>query len=394
MEIKVSELINYNQITKDQAIEIDSTKGRITSIRNLTPLEMPEYHRVVPGFIDIHTHGRMGCSAMNILNDNYMTLSAGYLRSGTTTFLASLLTAPLEEIRTILHFGRQYIKENKKQAERGQCALLYGFHLEGPYISTQNRGAQNPKHIIPYDERGKSLIEDYHDIIRMITLDYQNPSAYHLVQDARQYQIILSAGHDSAVGDKVYEGIAEGISHVTHIFSSTSSFFKGVKDGVFVKLLGTQEVALMTEGITVEIIPDEHHITKSIYTFIKHCKPVKEIIAVSDSTEYSGLPYEPGKLGKLGELDIMLEDGVAMLPNKSTLAGSIITLHDAFKILVNKWGEKLTNAVALTSYNPAKKLGCADLGVVEAGAQADIVVLDNSNEIVQVFKHGIAVTTQ
>jgi len=385
MEIKVAQVINHNQVKKDQAVQLED--GRIQNIRNLYPFETPEFPNMIPGFIDIHTHGRMGFSTMDI--ENYEKLSKSYLISGTTAFVASILTAPIEEIEKILQFGKDYIRKNREQAADGYCALLHGFHLEGPYLSVINCGAQHPELIIPFDEKGKTLIDTYHEILDMITLDYQDPSATELVRVARQYPIILSAGHDSAVGERVYEGIAEGISHVTHIFSSTSSFFKGVRNGVFAKLLGTQEIALMTHGVSVEVITDGHHITKSIFDFIKHCKPIDEIITVSDSTEYSGLPYESGKRCKLGKVDIMLEEGVAMLPDRSTLAGSIISMHDAFRILVNTWGEDRSTAVALTSYNPARKLGIDDLGVIQKGAQADILLMDDSSNLLKIYKHGV-----
>ena len=388
MEIKVERLISNKEIKKDQAVVIES--GRISSIRPLENLETPEYSIMVPGFVDIHTHGRKNLSTMDTHGDNYSKLSKSYLESGTTTYIASLLTAPVDEITGILEYGTEYMIANQYESRMGSCATLHGFHLEGPYLSVKNCGAQHPDLIIPFGQEGIQLLENYHEIIKMITLDYEQPSSNKLVALAKGYSILLALGHDETIGKRVYEAFEEGVSLVTHIFCSNSSMFRGVRDGVFTKLLGTQEIALMARGVSVEVIPDNYHISSSIFDFIRHNKPTKEIIAVSDSTPYSGIPYESGKRCKLGAVDIMLNDGVAMLPDRSSLAGSIITLHDAFKIMAGSWGEPLCDVVAFTSYNPANKLGLSKhIGSIKKGLCADIVLMDDKYNLMDVYKSGI-----
>lgn len=390
MKIKVRKIANHNQILENQCVEFD--KGKIKAIYPLDKEDSYDYPLLVPGFIDIHTHGRLGYNTMEIKRDRYLNLSKSFLLSGTTTYVASLLTATLDEIEQVLEFGNDFMSINKECSLNGECADLHGFHLEGPFLSTKNSGAQKPDLIIPFNEKGKELIAKYNKIISMITFDYGNDKAAELADFARKYPIILALGHDETLEDQVYEAFEKGVSLVTHIYCSTSSLFRGVKDGHFKKMLGTQEIALMTKGVSVEVIPDNHHISKSIFKFIRHNKDIEELIAVTDSNQYSGLEYENGQKGILGEMDIILADGVAMLPDKSSLAASIITLMDAFKILVKDWEQSLEDAVALTSYNPAKILGIADnYGAIEVGKKADFVLLDDNYELLDVYKNGVKV---
>ena len=151
-------------------------------------------------------------------------------------------------------------------------------------------------------------------------------------------------------------------------------------------------MGLMTEGVKVEVIADGKHITKYFWDFIRHNKKVDDIIIVSDSMRCAGLPAGPDKKYKLGEIDVMIDDGVAWLTDKSAFAGSVATMYSNFKMLVNKWDVNLRDAVRMTSYNQALLLNLAGtVGEIKPERDADFLLLDKDLNLQKIIKSGIEV---
>jgi N-acetylglucosamine-6-phosphate deacetylase len=384
----VEHIVNAGSIIDNREIVI---RGSVIDKIDTLPKHRKKdlFHYAVPGFIDIHTHGGNGFDIMDGTSYAFSRIAEYHLKNGTTSFLGSSITAPLHEITSLLQTGREFVKRNEEKSLKGEEASLLGFHLEGPWISCKNLGAQNESYVIEPDRETTSLIDTYSDIIKMVTFSYHNEKAENFLQVLLKKAIIPACGHDETLDRDIIKGFNNGLKHITHIYSNTSSFQR--KDGF--KHLGTLEMALITPGVTVEVIADNRHITKYFWDFITHNKSPDDIIIVSDSNRAAGLPEDPERQLRLGDLDIVIDRGVAWLPDRSVFAGSITSMLKMFRILVNEWNVAIKDAVKITSFNQAKKLGISDrIGTIKEGKTADLILMDRELNIQKIIKSGVEVS--
>ncbi len=382
-EFHVKNLVNPEGITGDILVQMDG--GIITSARPWegTPVG-PVFPYAVPGFIDMHLHGSGGFDVMDGSGDALSGLGRALLEKGTTSYCGTTMTAPVSELERVLSAGEGFVAAGKARACQGLESSFLGFHLEGPWISDENAGAQDPAYIAAPDRQSFDLISDYADILAMVTVSYHRDLAPFL-DHCREKKIITAAGHDDTPDYEIREGFNRGISHITHIYCSTSSFMRRNRK----KHLGTLEMGLMTDGITVEVIADNHHITRYFWDFIRHNKKVDDIILVSDSIRAAGIAAD-GVVFSAGGVDAVIEDGVAWRVDREFYAGSVVCMHDMFRILVNQWGVSLEDAVRVTSWNQAKKLGLDnELGRLAPGMRGDMLLLDENLNLEKIVINGI-----
>lgn len=386
-------------ILTDCEIVVDG--GRFVAIRQMVPnalggsdkrtasvdpeFDEPWYEYAIPGHIDIHTHGVAGHDLMDIDRSGLDEICRHHLRHGTTSFVASTVTAPISTLRRVIDFVREYLPRNRAQALSGTVATLLGVHLEGPWISPAAAGAQNAVYMGPPDATAGELVQAGADVVRMVTFSYHYPSSPEFLDLLIGLGIVAACGHDETIDAQIVEGFARGLRHITHLYSMTGSFRRvgGYKH------VGTLEAALMTPGVAVEVIADGRHVTDYMWRFITHNKSYDDIVIVSDSMRCAGLESTPGLAFRVGDIEVIVEDGVAWLPDRSAFAGSTATMHGMFRRLVRKWGVAIPDAVRMTSSNPARALGVADqIGAIEVGKQADLLLLDADLDIVRVVKEG------
>jgi N-acetylglucosamine-6-phosphate deacetylase len=306
-----------------------------------------------------------------------------HLSQGTTSFCSSTLSAPLGTLESVLQQGEEFLTHNREAALQGTEASCLGFHLEGPWLSRDNAGAHSREHIISPDPKSFELISRFGDIISMVTLSYSSeidPFLQYLIE----HGIIAAAGHDDTADFEILKGFAGGISQVTHLYSCTSTFQR--RNGK--KRLGTLEMALMTDGIAVEVIADGHHITKFFWNFIRHNKKLDDILLVSDSIKAAGLDGDAGRM-TIGDIDIIIDGGVAWTSDRKLFAGSVATMYRMFLILVTEWGESIQDAVRFSSHNQARILGhSGTLGRIAPGMTADLLLMDEDLVIRKIVKSG------
>lgn len=342
----------------------------------------------IPGFIDMHTHGAAGHDIMDGNRPAMEAIARHHLQQGTTAFLGSTLTAPIDQLEGLLDTAREFEAENEVAADAGTQASLLGIHLEGPWISPERAGAQNTAYMTAPDAPAIDLVRRHSDLVRMVTFSYHYPSAGEFLDALTEMGIIAAVGHDATLDTDIVKAFARGLRHVTHIYSMTSSFGRA---GGF-KHLGTLEMALMTPGVSVEVIADDRHITRHFWDFIRHNKSVDDIVIVSDSMRWAGMPSDPDAVIRVGEMEVIVDDGVAWLADRSAFAGSIATMHDMFRRLVSEWEVPIQDAVRMTAWNPAAKLGVErTFGSVEPGKAADFLILDKALEIESIVKSGVKV---
>ena len=381
----VRRLVNPDGVAEDRDILVD--EGRIAEVRPAAAEAAPGAGGLtaVPGFIDLHTHGAVGHDIMDAHPAGLAEIARHHLRNGTTSFLGSTLTAPLEEVERVLSAAREYATENVAQAQEGRAASLVGIHLEGPWLAPEQAGAQNTSYMHAPAQRDFHLIRANHDLVRMATFSYHYESSPQFLALLNNLGIIAACGHDRATDDLIARAFEDGLRYVTHLFSMNSSFHR--VNGY--KHLGMLEMALMTPGITVEAIVDGRHVTQPMWRFLRHNKNPDDIVIVSDSNRAAWLPEDPDRVIRLGELEAVVDHGVAWLADRSAFAGSVSTIARSFRLLAGEWGVPMTEAVRMTATNQARLLGLEDdLGSIEVGKRADFVLLDEELNVVQVIKAG------
>jgi len=383
-EYFIKNIVNHDETLKNRVIYIRD--GKISDIRKGSPPGTEKsYCYAIPGFIDMHTHGGGGKDIMDNSIDTLDSISRFYLQNGTTSFLASTITASLPQIDSVLITASEFASINKKQADKGIHATFLGIHLEGPWLSMKNLGAHNPDHNKVPDKESLELISKHQDIIKMVTFSYHSPESEKLLKLLVNKGIIPACGHDDSYDERILSGFRKGIKVVTHIYCVSSTVHK--RNGK--RYMGITEMGLMTDGVTVEVIADGMHTTKYFWDFITHSKQYKDIIIVSDSIRCTGLVASPGTKYKLGDTNVIIDQGVAWLEDRSVYAGSIATMYSSFERIVKQWNVNMNDAVRITSYNQAALLNLSDrLGGIGPGKVADILLLDQDLNLQRVIKSG------
>lgn len=333
---------------------------------------------VSPGFIDIHVHGGGGHDVMEGSLEALTAIAQTHAQGGTTAWLATTLTAPVDQIQKAL----QAI-ERAMDSDLGGARLL-GAHLEGPYFHPEQAGAQNPTYLKHPDlSEYKELLDNF-SCVKRVSAAPELPGGLELGHELRRRRILASIGHSNATYQEVVKAMEAGFSHVTHIYSGMSTVhrFKAYR------FAGVLEAALLLNDLTTEIIADGHHLPASLMRLVIKNKGTDRVCAVTDAIAAAGLG--PGEY-TLGGLDIVVEDWVpeeyetklergnyvAKLADRSAFAGSASTMNVLLRNLVNLVGLPVTEAVKMITLTPARIMDIShERGVLAPGMKADIVVFD------------------
>jgi len=323
---------------------------------------------VSPGFVDIHTHGAGGYDFMDGTVEAFLGALEMLARHGTTSVVPTTLTSSREEL---LHTLSIFQEASGKNINGSQ---MLGMHLEGPYFSMKQCGAQDPRFIHePDTAEYESIVGDSKDIIRWSAApELKGAMAFgrFMVKNG----ILPSIAHTDAIYEDVIEAFENGFTHVTHLYSAMS----GVSRRNAFRYAGVIESALLIEEMTVEIIADGIHLPPSLLQLIFKSKGAGRIALITDSMRAAGMPEGPSILGSLKDgLPVIVEDGVAKLPDRSAFAGSVATADRLVKNMVTLAGVSLVEAVQMITSTPAKICGKFDkIGSLSVGKQADLVVFD------------------
>lgn len=335
---------------------------------------------VLPGLVEIHAHGGGGCDFMDATCEAFETVLLTHMRHGVTTLLPTTVACEAEDMRRLFTVYRAM-----RQERLG--AALGGLHLEGPFISQAMRGAQNPAHIrSPKRDEVDALMEEAGDLIRLITAAPELPGAEYLARRAGERGIALSCGHSDATFDEIARGYEWGFGHITHLYSNTPTVRK-INQRV---CAGVLEFAYLTDGMRVELIGDGRHVPREVLRLALKIKGADRINLTSDAMRAAGTDAQESYLGAIcPENRVIIEDGVAKLPDRSFYAGSIATADRMLRWAVNECGVSLHEAVRMLSMTPAKVVGLQDRkGSLEAGKDADFLLLDTALQIEQVYLRG------
>ncbi len=336
---------------------------------------------VAPGFIDLHLHGGGGNDVMDGSPEALAGISLAHAKGGTTSFLATTLTAPWDEIEGALRAVEDAMVEGLPGAE------LLGAHLEGPYLNPVQAGAQDPKHLQEPDLRRIRMLLENHPSIRRVSMAPELPGALACGRLASRRGILVSVAHSDATYSQMLAAAEAGFRHVTHLYSGCST----VRRVMAYRIAGVVEAALLLDRFTVELIADGHHLPPSLIRLVLRMKGVDKVCVVTDAMAAAGLG--PGRY-RLGKREVVVERGrppegyessplgyVAILPDRTAFAGSAALMIDLVENLVRNVGVGLLDAVRMASATPAAILGLRDRGVLAPGYRADVVVFTPDFEV-------------
>ncbi|WP_313132310.1 N-acetylglucosamine-6-phosphate deacetylase [Anaerocolumna sp.] len=324
---------------------------------------------ISPGFIDIHTHGGGGHDFMDGSVESIIEASRAHMRYGTTSIVPTTLTSNMEDLFRTL----DYVKESKNA--KGIPNIL-GIHLEGPYFSMEQRGAQDPKHIMDPQKEAYTQIIDYsNDIVRW-TIAPELPGALEMGRELSKKGIICSIGHSNAIYEDVVRAYENGFNLLTHFYSGMSM----VKRINSFRYAGVVESGYLIDDMFVEVIADGMHLPESLLKLIYKVKGPDKICLVTDSMRAAGCPEGEYVLGnQLTGQKVIVEDGVAKLPDRRAFAGSVATADRLVRTMVNVAQVPLTEAVKMITLSPARVMRIEQAkGSITPGKDADLIVFDEN----------------
>lgn len=319
---------------------------------------------VCPGFIDVHVHGGAGHDTMDATPEALTGMSAFFARHGVTGFLPTTVTASREATLAAI----RAVADHQQAKPAGAQAL--GVHLEGPFISAERPGAQNPRFIRSPDP------EEYEALfalgnVKLISLAPEAPGAEALIAYALSRGATVAVGHSSASYEQVLAAVRLGLNHAAHTYNTMQ--------GLHHRQPGTAGAALTCDEIYAEIIVDLVHVHPAMVKLLVRAKGLDRALLVTDAICAAGMPdgtYE------LGGQEIIVTEGEARLPS-GNLAGSTLTMEHAVRNVMQAAGLSWAEAIRLATLTPAKSIGMDHRkGRLSPGYDADITLLDEHLEVV------------
>ena len=333
---------------------------------------------VVPGFIDVHIHGAAGYDVMDSSAEALRAITAGVAARGTTSLVATTVTASeratcktAEAIASWMQNAAPDRPGNRPSAE------ILGVHFEGPFISRARRGVHPEEWIVaPSLPLFRRFLAAANGAGRILTLAPELPGAAELIAEARRCGLVVSLGHTDASYAEAMAAIAAGAGHAAHVFNAMRPFAH--------RETGVLGAILTSARVTAELIADGVHVDDAAIRILLVAKGPQGVILVSDGIAATGMP--DGKY-KLGNFDLNVVGGVAR-NSEGKLAGSTLTLDRALRHMVGL-GLSLREVLPMLTANPGRLLGLERRkGCLAAGADADLVLLDDRLEVAGVMTRG------
>jgi N-acetylglucosamine-6-phosphate deacetylase len=332
---------------------------------------------LVPGFVDVHVHGAGGHDVMEATPEALDGVATTLARGGTTSFLATTVTAAPDELCVSAAGIAKFIStQTQNGAEAKPRAEILGIHFEGPFISPARRGVHPAEWIAASSPALLArMLDAAAGTARILTLAPEIPGGLELIDALRKAGIVAALGHTDATYGQAMDAIAHGARHAAHVFNAMRPFSH--------RDTGVLGAVLTSSLITAELIADGVHVDEAAMKLLLNAKPGK-VILVSDGTAATGMP--DGKY-RLGNFDVQVTGGVVR-NSEGKLAGSALTLDRALRNIV-ALGIPLAEAVRMLTLHPAQLLGVESRkGIIAPGADADLVLLDSQLQISRVVTRG------
>ena len=372
-------VISDNKITDGMSVYFEDGKIIAVSDKKL-PCDKELDARggyVSPGFIDIHVHGGGGYEFVDGTREAVVGASTIHVKHGTTTLFPTLSAYEYDKTAKALETVKKYADE--------ALPNIYGCHLEGPYFSPAQSGAQDPSFIRAPDEKEYSLLYDnFGDVIKRWSYAPELEGSEKFQKFLSENGIVASAGHTDAIYDDILAVYKKGMKLVTHLYSCTSTITR--KDGF--RRLGVIETAYLYDDIDVETIADGCHLPPELLKLIYKIKGDDHMCLVTDAIRHGGMTDIENTACENGNVPYIIEDGVAKFEDRSAFAGSIATTDVLVRTCVKKAEIPLASAVKMITVVPARIMGLKSKGKIHAGYDADIVIFDYDINVVCTIVNG------
>lgn len=325
---------------------------------------------VLPGFVDVHIHGCHGYDTMNGTAD-VQAMASALIREGVAAFLPTTMTASIDQTRYALSGIRDAMLIQKTDA-----SVILGAHMEGPFLSPDKCGAQDPALLCPPSvDNFDACTRGMADIVRVLTLAPELPGAEELTSFLCKKGICVSAGHTNATAEQTHHFVSLGLTHVTHLFNAQPSLHH--------RQPGVAGAALTDAHICCEMICDGIHLHPDTVRLICAAKGPCGALAITDSMEAAGMPEGQYTLG--GQ-QVTVREGQARLKD-GTLAGSVLQMKTAFRNLLS-WGIPPENAIQMCTSTPADSIGVTDFGRIRVGNRGCLTLWDSEWNMIDVVIPG------
>ena len=376
--VAAEHLVTPERVLAPGWLRIDG--GRIAAVGEGVP-PGPATHRAhwaLPGFIDMHVHGGGGASFTEGGLDDARRAAAFHRSHGSTTIVASLVTAPVDELERRVGL----------LADLADEGAIAGIHLEGPFLSAARCGAQDPRFLIAPDVAVyRRLHAAARGWLRMITIAPELPGAPDVIRAAVAAGVIAAAGHTDASAEATAEAVAAGVSHATHLFNG-------------MRPLGHRDPgpagALLDKQVTCEVVADGSHLHDTAIRLAARAAGPGNLVLVTDAMTAAGMP--DGSY-RLGQLDVTVAGGVARLAgaggpggSPGSIAGSTATMDQVARHAITRAGLPVADVAEAAATTPARRLGlAAEAGALAPGLSADVVLLDEEFTLQAVIAAGTAI---
>jgi len=327
-------------------------------------------HYISPGFIDIHVHGGGGHDFMDGTETAFLKIAETHAQYGTTAMLPTTLSGSREELLQTLNAYEKANLNNKNGAQ------FLGMHLEGPYFAMNQRGAQDPKYIRnPNPEEYKEILLQFSCIKRWSAAP-ELKGAIEFGHYLKSKNVLPAIAHTDAVYEEALHAFNNGYTLATHLYSGMN----GVIRRNAYRYAGVVEAAFLIDEMDVEIIADGIHLPASLLKLVYKIKGADRTALITDAMRAAAMPEGESVLGSLHNgLKVIVEDGVAKLPDRSAFSGSVATADRLVRNMANMADVPLTDAIKMISATPARILNVADKkGTLETGKDADIIIFDTN----------------
>ena len=332
----------------------------------------------LPGYIDTHCHGAAGTDANDGTLDAIENMSAYYQQHGVSSYYPSLSVDPMPRLIQAFKSIREAVSKNRP----GKIEVL-GTHFESPFINPKYKGAQAPGSLCEFTEENLNIVKEFSDIIRRITLAPEMQFNMQRIVQMLDLNIVVTGGHSGANYSEVVKARDEGMTGITHLYNAMSSV---VKNGPF-RVPGMLEAGLNENSLYAEIIADRIHVPDQMINIACKCKGSDKVCLCSDANRGAGLK-QGSTIYTCGQ-EVIIENGIAMLKDRSSLASSITALDEMVRNMIVHVGIDPIDAIKMASTNPAKMMNIyARKGSLEAGKDADINIADKNFNILLSFFQG------
>lgn len=341
---------------------------------------------ISPGFIDIHIHGGGGYDFMDGDEEAYLKIAEIHAKYGTTAMSPTTLTCAKEDLLKAVDLYKSTTLKNTKGAQ------FIGLHLEGPYFALSQSGAQDPRYIRNPDvEEYKEVIKYGEGVIKRWSVAPELPGAVAMGKYLKSNDIIAAIAHTDAIYEEVVEAVENGYSLATHLYSAMS----GVTRRNTYRYAGVIESAFLMDEMDVEIIADGIHLPPPLLKLVYKIKGPDKIALITDAMRGAGMPEGDSILGnKNTGLKVLIENGVAIMADRSSFAGSVATADRLVRTMVNMADIPLIEAVKMLSKTPATIMGVENSkGSLTVGKDADVLIFDQDINIKTTIINGNVIYT-